>query len=330
MKENKSKKFIKNAALIGILGVPLATILSQASDTEAMMRLPSAIKNNIKPSVPPIKPFTPPKPPSKLPQNVIVTSGMKNSKVNINIPKGNVFQKSISFDSGVSKGGKPIGPISQKIAELNLRGEPLTRPTLDSRFSKVNTAINDLKTNGANIVKTSSGKVGKLNFNGDFKNKLSSIINQDKSLTPKPSTGKQNTTVGKLNLSQDSKNKLNGIFGNGANNNNNHVKTPSLQNNDSSIPSTPPLLTSKPGVPPAPPLPNSAPEIPPAPPLPTSKPNIPPAPPLPTSKPPQQQNNTLKPVNTNNNGGKTMFKPTNGPNFDGVLYELKSKFKPLK
>ena len=295
MKKHKAKNIIKQTTL---LGIPLTFVLAQCAETNAMIKSTMNAAKATKPVVSFIKPVVPPKPKSNMQFNV---GSLNKPKVNLGIPKGNVMQKTISFNNGVSSNGRPVGPVLEKISQLNLQSEHVT-PQINSKYSKVNLAIGDLKMNGADINKNTSGK--KLNLGSDFKSKLDSILNNNGGTSPNFGRKNQNQ-VGKLNLSDDSKQKLQGIFGNGSQS------------------GTKPVISTTQNVNPQNNLQNAPQNIPPAPPLPGANTNaqIPDAPPLPQPKPQSSPQLTLnnKPVANQND-----------KNFGNVLNELKSKFKPIE
>lgn len=291
MKLLKKTKLVVTAL---VLGLPITPILAQdGQDAKAMMKVGSTatkIANTIKPGL--VKPPIAPKP-TNIPKatNVPKIVNSLNTKPNssiVNTPKGNVSQKISAFNNNSPSNGKAMGPISQKVAELNLTAKVQNNnPKINSKNGAVNSAISSLNKTDPSYQKQSTSK--KLNLDSEFKNKLNGILGSGNPM--QSGNKKQNANKpGKLNANNEASQKLESIFGNGTTSNKQNLSLNSsssssqaFENADPNIPKAPPLPGSSNtltqtqnnssgthNIPDAPPLPQSA--IPPAPPLPDKKP----------------------------------------------------------
>lgn len=288
MKLLKKTKLVVTAL---VLGLPITPILAQdGQDAKAMMKVGSTatkIANTIKPGL--VKPPIAPKP-TNIPKatNVPKIVNSLNTKPNsstVNTPKGNVLQKVSAFNNNSPSNGKAMGPISQRVAELNLTAKVQNdAPKVSSKNGAVNNAIKSLNKTDSSYQKQSTSK--KLNLNSEFKNKLNGILGSGNPM--QSGNKKQNANKpGKLNANNEASQKLESIFGNGTTSNKQNLSSNSssssiqaFENADPNIPKAPPLPGSSntltqtqnnsANIPDAPPLPQSA--IPPAPPLPDKKP----------------------------------------------------------
>ena len=288
MKLLKKTKLVVTAL---VLGLPITPILAQdGQDAKAMIKVGSTatkIANTIKPGL--VKPPIAPKP-TNIPKatNVPKIVNSLNTKPNsstVNTPKGNVLQKVSAFNNNSPHNGKAMGPISQKVAELNLTAKfQNNSPKINSKNGAVNTAIKSLNKTDPSYQKQSTSK--KLNLNSEFKNKLNVILGNGNPM--QSGNKKQNSNKpGKLNANNEASQKLESIFGNGTTSNKQNLSS------NSSSSSSQAFENADPNIPKAPPLPgssntltqtqNNSANIPDAPPLPQSA--IPPAPPLPDKKP---------------------------------------------
>lgn len=285
MKLFKKTKLLVTAL---VLGLPITPILAQdGQDAKAMMKVGSTatkITNTIKPGL--VKPPIAPKP-TNIPKIVNSLNTKPNSST-VSTPKGNVSQKVIAFNNNSSHNGKAIGPISQKVAELNLTAKfQNDTPKINSKHGAVNSAISSLNKTDPSYQKQNSSK--KLNLDSSFKDKLNGILDSGNPM--QSGNKKQNTNKpGKLNTNNETNQKLESIFGNGNTSNKQNLSSSSsssssqaFENTDPGIPKAPPLpgssntltqtqnnSTGTSNIPDAPPLPQGA--IPPAPPLPDKKP----------------------------------------------------------
>ena len=346
MKLLKKTKLVVTAL---VLGLPITPILAQdGQDAKAMMKVGSTatkIGNTIKTGL--LKPPIAPKP-TNIPKatNVPKIVNSLNTKPNspiVNTPKGNVSQKVSAFNNNSPSNGKAMGPISQKVAELNLTAKfQNNSPKINSKHGAVNSAISSLNKTDPSYQKQSTSK--KLNLNSEFKNKLNGILSNGNPM--QSGNKKQNANKpGKLNANNEASQKLESIFGNGPTSNKQNLSSNSsssssqaFENADPNIPKAPPLPgssntltqtqnnnTGTPNIPDAPPLPQSA--IPPAPPLPDKKPVT-----TTTSNGGNLQNQLTSKLDsglnkTNNNTGSK--KPLNiGGNSiqDQLIKELNEKF----
>ena len=289
MKLLKKTKLVVTAL---VLGLPITPILAQdGQDAKAMMKVGSTatkIANTIKPGL--VKPPIAPKP-TNIPKatNVPKIVNSLNTKTNspiVNTPKGNVYQKVSAFNNNSPHNGKAMGPISQRVAELNLTAKVQNNsPKINSKNGAVNSAISSLNKTDSSYQKQSTSK--KLNLDSGFKNKLNIILGNGNPM--QSGNKKQNANKpGKLNANNEASQKLESIFGNG--NSSSNKQNLSLNSSSSSSQA---FENADPNIPKAPPLPgssntltqtqNNSANIPDAPPLPQSA--IPPAPPLPDKKP---------------------------------------------
>lgn len=285
MKLFKKTKLLVTAL---VLGLPITPILAQdGQDAKAMMKVGSIatkITNTIKPGL--VKPPIAPKP-TNIPKIVNSLNTKPNSST-VSTPKGNVSQKVTAFNNNSSHNGKAMGPISQKVAELNLTAKVQNdTPKINSKHGAVNTAIKSLSKTDPSYQKQNSSK--KLNLDSSFKDKLNGILDSGNPM--QSGNKKQNTNKpGKLNTNNETNQKLESIFGNGNTSNKQNLSSSSsssssqaFENTDPGIPKAPPLpgssntltqtqnnSTGTSNIPDAPPLPQGA--IPPAPPLPDKKP----------------------------------------------------------
>lgn len=285
MKLFKKTKLLVTAL---VLGLPITPILAQdGQDAKAMMKVGSTatkITNTIKPGL--VKPPIAPKP-TNIPKIVNSLNTKPNSST-VSTPKGNVSQKVIAFNNNSSHNGKAMGPISQKVAELNLTAKVQNdTPKINSKHGAVNSAISSLNKTDPSYQKQNSSK--KLNLDSSFKDKLNGILDSGNPM--QSGNKKQNTNKpGKLNTNNETNQKLESIFGNGNTSNKQNLSSSSsssssqtFENTDPGIPKAPPLpgssntltqtqnnSTGTSNIPDAPPLPQGA--IPPAPPLPDKKP----------------------------------------------------------
>ena len=288
MKLLKKTKLVVTAL---VLGLPITPILAQdGQDAKAMIKVGSTatkIANTIKPGL--VKPPIAPKP-TNIPKatNVPKIVNSLNTKPNsstVNTPKGNVLQKVSAFNNNSPHNGKAMGPISQRVAELNLTAKVQNdAPKVSSKHGAVNSAISSLNKTDPSYQKQSTSK--KLNLNSEFKNKLNVILGNGNPM--QSGNKKQNANKpGKLNANNEASQKLESIFGNGTTSNKQNLSS------NSSSSSSQAFENADPNIPKAPPLPgssntltqtqNNSANIPDAPPLPQSA--IPPAPPLPDKKP---------------------------------------------
>ena len=174
MKLLKKTKLVVTAL---VLGLPITPILAQdGQDAKAMMKVGSTatkIANTIKPGL--VKPPIAPKP-TNIPKatNVSKIVNNLNTKTNspiVNTPKGNVSQKVSAFNNNSPSNGKAMGPISQRVAELNLTAKVQNDGhKINSKHGAVNSAISSLNKTDPSYQKQSSSK--KLNLDSGFKNKL--------------------------------------------------------------------------------------------------------------------------------------------------------------
>lgn len=288
MKLLKKTKLVVTAL---VLGLPITPILAQdGQDANAAMKVGNTavkIGNTIKTGL--LKPPIAPKP-TNIPKatNVPKIVNSLNTKPNsstVNTPKGNVSQKVSAFNNNSPHNGKAMGPISQKVAELNLTAKfQNNSPKINSKNGAVNSAIKSLNKTDPSYQKQSTSK--KLNLNSEFKNKLNGILSNGNPM--QSGNKKQNANKpGKLNANNEASQKLESIFGNGPTSNKQNLSS------NSSSSSSQAFENADPNIPKAPPLPgssntltqtqNNSANIPDAPPLPQSA--IPPAPPLPDKKP---------------------------------------------
>lgn len=346
MKLLKKTKLVVTAL---VLGLPITPILAQdGQDANAAMKVGNTavkIGNTIKTGL--LKPPIAPKP-TNIPKatNVPKIVNSLNTKPNsstVNTPKGNVLQKVSAFNNNSPHNGKAMGPISQRVAELNLTAKfQNNSPKINSKHGAVNSAISSLNKTDPSYQKQSTSK--KLNLNSEFKNKLNVILGNGNPM--QSGNKKQNANKpGKLNANNEASQKLESIFGNGPTSNKQNLSSNSsssssqaFENADPNIPKAPPLPgssntltqtqnnnTGTPNIPDAPPLPQSA--IPPAPPLPDKKPVT-----TTTSNGGNLQNQLTSKLDsglnkTNNNTGSK--KPLNiGGNSiqDQLIKELNEKF----
>lgn len=289
MKLLKKTKLVVTAL---VLGLPITPILAQdGQDAKAMMKVGSTatkIANTIKPGL--VKPPIAPKP-TNIPKatNVSKIVNNLNTKTNspiVNTPKGNVSQKVSAFNNNSPSNGKAMGPISQRVAELNLTAKVQNDGhKINSKHGAVNSAISSLNKTDPSYQKQSSSK--KLNLDSGFKNKLNVILGNGNPM--QSGNKKQNANKpGKLNANNEASQKLESIFGNGNSSSNKQNLSPNSSSSSSQA-----FENADPNIPKAPPLPgssntltqtqNNSANIPDAPPLPQSA--IPPAPPLPDKKP---------------------------------------------
>lgn len=285
MKLFKKTKLLVTAL---VLGLPITPILAQdGQDAKAMMKVGSIatkITNTIKPGL--VKPPIAPKP-TNIPKIVNSLNTKPNSST-VSTPKGNVSQKVTAFNNNSSHNGKAMGPISQKVAELNLTAKVQNdTPKINSKHGAVNSAISSLNKTDPSYQKQNSSK--KLNLDSSFKDKLNGILDSGNPM--QSGNKKQNTNKpGKLNTNNETNQKLESIFGNRNTSNKQNLSSSSsssssqaFENTDPGIPKAPPLpgssntltqtqnnSTGTSNIPDAPPLPQGA--IPPAPPLPDKKP----------------------------------------------------------
>ena len=347
MKLLKKTKLVVTAL---VLGLPITPILAQdGQDAKAMMKVGSTatkIANTIKPGL--VKPPIAPKP-TNIPKatNVPKIVNSLNTKPNsstVNTPKGNVLQKVSAFNNNSPHNGKAMGPISQKVAELNLTAKfQNNSPKINSKNGVVNSAIKSLNKTDPSYQKQSSSK--KLNLDSGFKNKLNEILGNGNPM--QSGNKKQNANKpGKLNANNEASQKLESIFGNGNSSSNKQnlslnsssSSSQAFENSDPNIPKAPPLPgssntltqtqnnnTGTPNIPDAPPLPQSA--IPPAPPLPDKKPVT-----TTTSNGGSSQNQLTSKLESGlnkTNSSTSSRKPLNiGGNSvqDQLIKELKAKF----
>lgn len=288
MKLFKKTKLVVTAL---VLGLPITPILAQdGQDANAAMKVGNTavkIGNTIKTGL--LKPPIAPKP-TNIPKasNVPKIVNNLNTKTNsstVNTPKGNVLQKVSAFNNNSPHNGKAMGPISQRVAELNLTAKVQNdAPKVSSKHGAVNSAISSLNKTDPSYQKQSSSK--KLNLDSGFKNKLNVILGNGNPM--QSGNKKQNTNKpSKLNANNEASQKLESIFGNGPTSNKQNLSS------NSSSSSSQAFENADPNIPKAPPLPgssntltqtqNNSANIPDAPPLPQSA--IPPAPPLPDKKP---------------------------------------------
>lgn len=291
MKLLKKTKLVVTAL---VLGLPITPILAECQDANAAMKVGNTavkIGNTIKTGL--LKPPIAPKP-TNIPKatNVPKIVNSLNTKPNspiVNTPKGNVSQKISAFNNNSPSNGKAMGPISQKVAELNLTAKVQNdAPKVSSKNGAVNSAIKSLNKTDSSYQKQSTSK--KLNLDSGFKNKLNEILGSGNPM--QSGNKKQNTNKpSKLNANNEASQKLESIFGNG--NSSSNKQNLSLNSSSSSSQA---FENADPNIPKAPPLPGSSNtltqtqnnssgthNIPDAPPLPQSA--IPPAPPLPDKKP---------------------------------------------
>lgn len=343
MKLFKKTKLVVTAL---VLGLPITPILAQdGQDAKAMMKVGSTatkIANTIKPGL--VKPPIAPKP-TNIPKasNVSKIVNSLNTKPNsstVNTPKGNVLQKVSAFNNNSPHNGKAMGPISQKVAELNLTAKfQNNSPKINSKNGAVNSAISSLNKTDPSYQKQSSSK--KLNLDSGFKNKLNVILGNGNPM--QSGNKKQNANKpGKLNANNEASQKLESIFGNGPTSNKQNLSS------NSSSSSSQAFENADPNIPKAPPLPgssntltqtqNNSANIPDAPPLPQSA--IPPAPPLPDKKPvttttsnggnlQNQLTSKLESglIKTNNNTSSKKPLNTGGNSLqDQLINELNAKF----
>ena len=340
MKLLKKTKLVVTAL---VLGLPITPILAQdGQDANAAMKVGNTavkIGNTIKTGLlkPPIAPKA-----TNVPKIVNSLNTKPNSST-VNTPKGNVLQKVSAFNNNSPHNGKAMGPISQRVAELNLTAKfQNNSPKINSKHGAVNSAISSLNKTDPSYQKQSTSK--KLNLNSEFKNKLNVILGNGNPM--QSGNKKQNANKpGKLNANNEASQKLESIFGNGPTSNKQNLSSNSsssssqaFENADPNIPKAPPLPgssntltqtqnnnTGTPNIPDAPPLPQSA--IPPAPPLPDKKPVT-----TTTSNGGNLQNQLTSKLDsglnkTNNNTGSK--KPLNiGGNSiqDQLIKELNEKF----
>lgn len=343
MKLLKKTKLVVTAL---VLGLPITPILAQdGQDAKAMMKVGSTatkIGNTIKTGL--LKPPIAPKP-TNIPKasNVSKIVNNLNTKTNspiVNTPKGNVLQKVSAFNNNSPHNGKAMGPISQKVAELNLTAKVQNNnPKINSKNGAVNSAISNLNKTDPSYQKQSTSK--KLNLNSEFKNKLNGILGNGNPM--QSGNKKQNANKpGKLNANNEASQKLESIFGNGTTSNKQNLSSNSsssssqaFENADPNIPKAPPLPGSSntltqtqnnsANIPDAPPLPQSA--IPPAPPLPDKKPVT-----TTTSNGGNLQNQLTSKLEsglnkTNNNTSSKKPLNTSGNSVqDQLIKELKAKF----
>lgn len=343
MKLLKKTKLVVTAL---VLGLPITPILAQdGQDAKAMMKVGSTatkIANTIKPGL--VKPPIAPKP-TNIPKatNVPKIVNSLNTKPNspiVNTPKGNVSQKVSAFNNNSPHNGKAMGPISQRVAELNLTAKfQNNSPKINSKNGAVNSAISNLNKTDPSYQKQSSSK--KLNLDSGFKNKLNVILGNGNPM--QSGNKKQNANKpGKLNANNEASQKLESIFGNGPTSNKQNLSS------NSSSSSSQAFENADPNIPKAPPLPgssntltqtqNNSANIPDAPPLPQSA--IPPAPPLPDKKPvttttsnggnlQNQLTSKLESglIKTNNNTSSKKPLNTGGNSLqDQLINELNAKF----
>lgn len=291
MKLLKKTKLVVTAL---VLGLPIIPILSECQDANAAMKVGNTavkIGNTIKTGL--LKPPIAPKP-TNIPKatNVPKIVNSLNTKTNsstVNTPKGNVLQKVSAFNNNSPHNGKAMGPISQRVAELNLTAKVQNNsPKINSKNGAVNSAISSLNKTDSSYQKQSTSK--KLNLDSGFKNKLNIILGNGNPM--QSGNKKQNANKpGKLNANNEASQKLESIFGNGNSSSNKQnlslnsssSSSQAFENADPNIPKAPPLPgssntltqtqnnnTGTPNIPDSPPLPQGA--IPPAPPLPDKKP----------------------------------------------------------
>ena len=233
-----------------------------------------------------------------------------------------------------------MGPISQKVAELNLTAKfQNNSPKINSKNGAVNTAIKSLNKTDPSYQKQSSSK--KLNLDSGFKNKLNVILGNGNPM--QSGNKKQNANKpGKLNANNEASQKLESIFGNGTTSNKQNLSSNSsssssqaFENADPNIPKAPPLPGSSntltqtqnnsANIPDAPPLPQGA--IPPAPPLPDKKPVT-----TTTSNGGNLQNQLTSKLESglnktnNNTGSKKPLNTTGNSLQDQLIKELNAKF----
>ncbi len=289
MKLLKKTKLVVTAL---VLGLPITPILAQdGQDANAAMKVGNTavkIGNTIKTGL--LKPPIAPKP-TNIPKatNVPKIVNSLNTKPNsstVNTPKGNVLQKVSAFNNNSPHNGKAMGPISQRVAELNLTAKfQNNSPKINSKHGAVNSAISSLNKTDSSYQKQSTSK--KLNLNSEFKNKLNVILGNGNPM--QSGNKKQNANKpGKLNANNEASKKLESILGNGNSSSNKQNLSPNSSSSSSQA-----FENADPNIPKAPPLPgssntltqtqNNSANIPDAPPLPQSA--IPPAPPLPDKKP---------------------------------------------
>ena len=344
MKLLKKTKLVVTAL---VLGLPITPILAQdGQDAKAMMKVGSTatkIANTIKPGL--VKPPIAPKP-TNIPKatNVSKIVNNLNTKTNspiVNTPKGNVSQKVSAFNNNSPSNGKAMGPISQRVAELNLTAKVQNDGhKINSKHGAVNSAISSLNKTDPSYQKQSSSK--KLNLDSGFKNKLNVILGNGNPM--QSGNKKQNANKpGKLNANNEASQKLESIFGNGNSSSNKQNLSPNSSSSSSQA-----FENADPNIPKAPPLPgssntltqtqNNSANIPDAPPLPQSA--IPPAPPLPDKKPvttttsnggssQNQLTSKLESGLNKTNSSTSSRKPLNiGGNSvqDQLIKELKAKF----
>lgn len=346
MKLLKKTKLVVTAL---ILGLPITPILAQdGQDANAAMKVGNTavkIGNTIKTGL--LKPPIAPKP-TNIPKasNVPKIVNSLNTKPNsstVNTPKGNVSQKVSAFNNNSPHNGKAMGPISQRVAELNLTAKVQNdAPKVSSKNGAVNSAIKSLNKTDPSYQKQSTSK--KLNLNSEFKNKLNVILGSGNPM--QSGNKKQNANKpGKLNANNEASQKLESIFGNGTTSNKQNLSSNSsssssqaFENADPNIPKAPPLPGSSNtltqtqnnssgthNIPDAPPLPQGA--IPPAPPLPDKKPVT-----TTTSNGGNLQNQLTSKLEsglnkTNNNTGSKKPLNTGGNSVqDQLIKELKAKF----
>ena len=344
MKLLKKTKLVVTAL---VLGLPITPILAQdGQDAKAMMKVGSTatkIANTIKPGL--VKPPIAPKP-TNIPKatNVSKIVNNLNTKTNspiVNTPKGNVSQKVSAFNNNSPSNGKAMGPISQRVAELNLTAKVQNDGhKINSKHGAVNSAISSLNKTDPSYQKQSSSK--KLNLDSGFKNKLNEILGNGNPM--QSGNKKQNANKpGKLNANNEASQKLESIFGNGNSSSNKQNLSPNSSSSSSQA-----FENADPNIPKAPPLPgssntltqtqNNSANIPDAPPLPQSA--IPPAPPLPDKKPVTTttsnggnlQNQLTSKLESglnktnNNTGSKKPLNTTGNSVQDQLINELKTKF----
>lgn len=209
--------------------MPLSTVLSNNTKTEAMMRVGSTanrLTSTIRPTLskPPIapKPTNIPKLPQKFAAKINRSTSLPTSTQR---PSG-ISQRVNSFSNG---------KISEKVKELNLSAQSPS-------------SLNPTKT------------ANKLNLNSEFKNKLSSIFAEGKPQMP----AKKTNSVNKLSSNNPEKQKLESLLGGGSSSSSSTTSTGQtsnkvFENMNPEIPPAPPLPTPKTNsaIPPAPPLPTS-------------------------------------------------------------------------
>lgn len=243
MKLFKKTKLVVTAL---VLGLPITPILAQDSqEANAAMKSGNTsvkIGNNIKTGL--MKPTVTPKT-SNFPKVVSNLNTKRNSTI-VNTPKGNVSQKVTAFNNNSPSNGKAMGPISQKVAELNLTAKVQNNSSkINSKNSAINTAIKNLSKIDSSYQKQSTSK--KLNLDSRFKDKLNNILDTGNPM--QSGNKKQNTNkTGKLNTNNQASQKLESIFGNGnTSSNKQNLSSSSNQaseNSDPNIPKAPPLPSS--------------------------------------------------------------------------------------